>query len=159
MRRWFPALAILVLTLWGAALAALVTGQSSRTACHRAGWAAWATLAAHGAAIAWFGVARPRAAKAALPEWFLVQAMKHRRKGITLAVWGLAMLGLSWWAIRSEEVSNGWPDKAVWFGTTFGMGFQPGVLVAEWLAIGALTRLIRFGPVWKAAESGAGAEL
>ena len=143
MRLCFPVLTVLALTLWGMATSALVWDRSSWLAVDRADRAAWATLAVHGVALIWSRVSHRRESAKDWPEWVRAQASKHRLKGMTLSLWGLAMLGLGWKGIRDEPASGGWPGQAIWFGISMNLGFQPGLFVAEWLAITAQTRLIR----------------
>ncbi len=159
MRRWFPVLALVVSTLWVAVMAALISGGSDRVVQAGFDRAALATLAVHFIGGFWPWLARPKPPAGSVPGWVLVQASKHRRKGVYVAAWGLLILGLGWVASRLDEPPRAYPGGASWFGVGWNLGFQPVVFVVEGLGIAAQSRLSRFVPDPKLPESAESHEL
>ncbi len=145
MRRWFPALALAVVSLWLVVVAAMASGRPARVVVAHFDRAAAATLAVHLVGFVWFWATRPRPTVDSAPGWVWVQMAKHRRRGGYFAAWGLAVLGLGWVVTHLDRPSSAAFGPAVGFGAAWNLGFQPVVLVVEGLGIAAASRLSRSG--------------
>ncbi len=145
MRRWFPALALVAISLWVVVVAAMVSGRPARVVVARFDLAASTTLAVHLVGFVWSWATRPKLTADSVPGWVLVQMAKHRRRGFYFALWGLAFLGLGWVVAHLDHPPSGTLGPAVGFGAAWNLGFQPVVLVAEGLGIAAQSRLSRSG--------------
>ena len=144
MRRWFPIVALVATIFWVAVMAAGVSGRSDRVVKARLDNAALATLAVHIVGGVWPWLAQPKLEANSVPGWVLVQAAKHRRKGVYFAAWGLVILGLGWVASRLDGPPRASPGGAFWFAAAWNLGFQSVVFVAEGLGIAAQSKLRQF---------------
>lgn len=140
MIRWsLAAVSLVAWGFWALAGGALALGGLAPTARRWGDLAATATVAAHLTAAGWLRLTRLPPRPEVDPEWAEVQAERHRRLGAWFAAWG-ASAALAWLPARPGDGPVGWPAWGVVAGN---LGFQPGLLAAEALAVAARGRLGR----------------
>ena len=141
MNRWFPLLALIALVPWSGSLGAVIPGHSISLVRSRTDQGMATTVAVHLIGACRLGWTRIAPSSVDGPGWALIQAEKHRRKGQVFAVWGL-IVGAIWLLVRPVSGDEGGPiGWQVGLVVTVNAGFQPGVLVAEALAIKARVTL------------------
>ena len=141
MNRWFLVLALVAMAQWCVFLVAMILGQPISLVRPWIDQVTAMTVAVHLIGACRLGWTRTAPSPVDGPGWALVQAEKHRRKGQVFAVWGL-IVSASWLLVRPDSVADGDPiGWQVGLVVAVNAVFQPGVLVAEAVAINARVKL------------------